>query len=200
MRENGGQYTHGSVWLAIANMMLKNRSTAYQLLSMLNPINKTFTPEGVKKYVREPYVLSADISAAPNYMGQGGWSWYTGSASWMYRAIVNWFLGIRREGRRLLIDPAVPTQFGSFLVQYRYESSVYSIKVNVSEMVRASLQRLVVDDVPMEGNSFLLVDDGKEHHVVFHLMCSYTIDPGDITDKHKNERSTSRDADYIRIT
>ncbi len=170
MRENGGQYTHASVWLAIANMRLKNRDTAYQLLGMLNPINRTLTADGVKKYLREPYVIAADISSAQNYAGQGGWSWYTGSASWLYQAIINCFLGIRREGCRFFIEPAVPARFGSYTVHYRYETSLYIIKVNVSEEKSASLPRLVVDGTAVNENMFLMVDDGREHDVVFNLM------------------------------
>lgn len=165
VRENGGQYTHAATWLAIANAMLKNSSVAYELLKALNPINTTASNKEAVKYKKEPYVMTADICNASPYIGQGGWSWYTGSSGWMYQAIVSWFLGIRREGSRLLVDPAVPHSFGDYIVRYRFGSSVYVLNVTLPKTTEQSSLCLCVDGEITQGNSFILTDDGKSHDV-----------------------------------
>jgi cellobiose phosphorylase len=147
--------------------MLKNCDAAHQLLSLLNPISAAAAPESAALYAREPYVMSADVSYAPPYVGQGGWSWYTGSAGWMYQAIVNWFLGIRHEGSRLVIDPAVPASFGSFTVQYRFGSALYVIHIKAGERKAASVPVLTVDGRSAEDNVLLLSDDRRMHMVQF---------------------------------
>jgi len=122
IRENGGQYTHAAAWLAVATSMLHDYNMARTLFTMLNPIHITQNRKDALKYEKEPYVMTADISLSPPYTGRGGWSWYTGSAGWMYQGLVCWFLGIRKEADELVIDPATPACFGEFTVWYqRYQ-------------------------------------------------------------------------------
>ena len=168
IRENGGQYTHAAVWLAIAHMDAGECGNAYDLLNMLNPVNAASTLQGAMKYEKEPYVMSADISMNPGYMGCAGWSWYTGSSSWMYQAILRWFLGIRRQGGKMVIDPSVPPSFGAYTVYYSFGDSMYVVNVKENFHAESGGRMAVVDDGPVPGNSFDLVDDGKQHTVVFY--------------------------------
>jgi cellobiose phosphorylase len=166
IRENGGQYTHAAVWLAIATAMLGDNKMAHTLFTMLNPIHITSNKRDAIRYEKEPYVMIADISLTPPYAGRGGWSWYTGSAGWMYQGLVNWFLGIRKEEDHLIIDPATPAGFGEFTVQYKFGSSIYDIHIGNRNQGAASPSGYTIDDVKMEGNRIRLVDDGNTHLVV----------------------------------
>ncbi|MDO9592248.1 MAG: glucoamylase family protein [Erysipelotrichaceae bacterium] len=166
IRENGGQYTHASIWLAMANAMAKNCINAYNLLTMLNPIHMTSSEKDAIKYEKEPYVMTADISMAAPYMGHGGWSWYTGSSGWMYQAQIRWFLGIRRQGKKLIIDPATPPDFGDYTVSYRFGDSLYEIEVKGGVEPDHSVASINVDGSNIEGKSIDLMDDGATHHVL----------------------------------
>lgn len=166
IRENGGQYTHAAVWLAIATAMLGEHKRAYSLFTMLNPIRITLNKRDALRYEKEPYVMIADISLSPPYTGRGGWSWYTGSAGWMYQGLVSWFLGIRKEEGYLIIDPATPADFGEFSIQYRYGSTVYEIKVENRSKGNLPIQNLMIDHEKVEGNRIKLNDDGKIHSVI----------------------------------
>lgn len=169
IRENGGQYTHAAVWLAIASTMIDDDSLAHTLFTMLNPIHNTSNKKGALKYEKEPYVMTADISfGAPN-TGRGGWSWYTGSAGWMYQGLVKWFLGIRKEGDHLIIDPATPENFGDYTIQYRYGAASYLIKVERRSGSDMTARELTLDGVKIEGNRIRLEDDGKYHQVSMQL-------------------------------
>ncbi len=108
IRENGGQYTHGAIWSVIAFAMLGDGDKAGELFSLLNPINHASTRAGIHRYKVEPYVACGDVYAEPAHVGRGGWTWYTGSAGWMYRAGLEWILGFRLRGATLLIDPCIP--------------------------------------------------------------------------------------------
>ena len=112
IRENGGQYTHGALWSVIAFAMLGDGDKAGELFSMLNPINHANTRAGIHRYKVEPYVACADVYSMPPHVGRGGWTWYTGSAGWMYRAGLEWILGFRLRGKTLLIDPCIPSASG----------------------------------------------------------------------------------------
>ena len=106
VRENGGQYTHAALWTLIAFAMLGDGERAGELFSLLNPINHASTRAGLHKYKVEPYAAAGDIYAVPPHTGRGGWTWYTGSASWMYRAGLESILGFQLRGERLKIEPA----------------------------------------------------------------------------------------------
>ncbi len=166
IRENGGQYTHAAVWLAIAASMLPDCNMAKTLFTMLNPIYVTQNRKDALRYEKEPYVMTADISLSPPYTGRGGWSWYTGSAGWMYQGLLNWFLGIRKEGNELVIDPATPAAFGDFSVAYKYGKSLYEIRVESRSKGTLTTEAVTVDGRLIQGNRVLLVDDGEKHCVV----------------------------------
>ena len=166
IRENGGQYTHAAVWLAIATSMLQDYNMAETLFSILNPIHITKNKKDALRYEKEPYVMTADISLSPPYTGRGGWSWYTGSAGWMYQGLVSWYLGIRKEGNELIIDPATPASFGDFSIEYKYGSSLYEISVESRSKGTLTTEAVTVDDRLVKGNRVLLVDDGEKHRIV----------------------------------
>lgn len=166
IRENGGQYTHAAVWLAIASAMIGDYSLAHTLFTMLNPIHITLNKRDALKYEKEPYVMIADISLSSPYTGRGGWSWYTGSAGWMYQGLVNWFLGIRKEDDHLIIDPSTPTSFGDFSVQYKHGATIYDIKVESRSRGVMTTEEFTLDGEKVEGNRIKLVDDGKTHLVI----------------------------------
>lgn len=166
MRENGGQYTHAAVWLAIATSMLRDYHMAQTLFTILNPIHVTQTRKDVLRYEKEPYVMTADISLSTPYTGRGGWSWYTGSAGWMYQGLLSWFLGIRKEGNELIIDPATPASFGDFSVEYKYGRSLYEIRVESRSKGTLTTEAITVDDRLIQGNRVSLVDDGEKHLII----------------------------------
>ncbi len=163
VRENGGQYTHGAIWSIIAWAMMGEREKAYELFTMLNPISHTLTPHEVMIYGNEPYVMTADVYTAQPHRGRGGWSWYTGAAGWMYQAGLEYILGIKRRQDHLLIEPCVPTQWGSFEVKYRYGTTLYTITVRCG--LKGGTSRFVIDGQPVDSPYLELHDDGATHEV-----------------------------------
>ncbi len=129
VRENGGQYTHAAIWSMIAFAMLGDGDKAAELFSILSPINHSSTPADAHRYKVEPYVVCADVYAAPPHIGRGGWTWYTGSAGWMHRAGLEWILGFRLKGASLLLEPCVPRAWPRFEILFRYHSAKYEIAV-----------------------------------------------------------------------
>ncbi len=166
IRENGGQYTHAAVWLAIATSMVKDYKMANTLFTMLNPIHITSNKRNAIRYEKEPYVMIADISLSPPYTGRGGWSWYTGSAGWMYQGLVCWFLGIRKEGNQLIIDPATPECFGAYTITYRFGNTTYEIEIESRSKGVMTTSELTLDGEKIKGNRIELLDDGKVHQVL----------------------------------
>ena len=133
VRENGGQYTHAALWLAMALARRGDGERAAKLLRLLNPIEHTGSPESAWRYVVEPYVISADVYRLPGRIGQGGWSWYTGSAAWMYRAWVEEVLGLKIRGDRMRLDPVIPGWWHGFTLRYRHGEATYEIQVENPE-------------------------------------------------------------------
>ena len=129
VRENGGQYTHAALWMAMALARKEDGERAVQLLRMLNPIEHARDAETVWHYGVEPYVVAADVYRLPGRIGQGGWSWYTGSAAWMYRAWVEEVLGLQVRGDRMRLHPVIPAAWPGFTIRYRHGETVYSIEV-----------------------------------------------------------------------
>lgn len=129
VRENGGQYTHAALWMAMAMARKGDGERAVQLLRMLNPIEHARDAKAVWHYGIEPYVVAADVYRLPGRIGQGGWSWYTGSAAWMYRAWVEEILGLQIRGDRMRIDPVIPATWPGFSLQYRHGATIYAIEV-----------------------------------------------------------------------
>jgi cyclic beta-1,2-glucan synthetase len=170
IRENGGQYTHAAIWTAMAFAALGDGDKAAELLGMLNPINRARTEAGVQRYTVEPYVVAADVYAEPPHVGRGGWTWYTGSAGWLYRAGVESMLGLRLRGGRLGVDPCIPRGWPGFKATFRYRSARYDIVVEnphgVSRGVASiELDGAVVDTAP----DLALADDGATHRLRIRL-------------------------------
>src|SRR5436190_9779817 len=143
VRENGGQYTHAAIWTAIAHVLMGDGEGAYRLFQMLNPINHARTsPEPAKgpSYKVEPYVIAADIYSHPQHMGRGGWTWYTGSASWYYRLGVEYILGLKLHGDHFTIEPCIPSHWPGYSMIYRYGSSVYRIEVTAGKQERPEVR------------------------------------------------------------
>lgn len=170
VRENGGQYTHAAIWLAMANAKLHNSAEAFRQLTMLNPVNASATLKDVLKYEKEPYVVAADILACEHLSGKGGWSWYTGSAGWMYQAILHTILGVRREQDKLFIEPALPIVFSNYSVDYLYGHSRYSIQVTSQSSYRQPRFIYTLDGHICSDSYIPLVDDGQEHRVELQLL------------------------------
>ena len=172
IRENGGQYTHGAVWAALAFAMLGDGDRAGELLSMLNPIHHADSPTGVHRYKVEPYVVCADVYSVPPHVGRGGWTWYTGSAGWMYRVALEWLLGFPRAGRksgaRSLHSPQlagfrnhVPLSFGA----------LRDLGENPSSVCRGVISVTLDGEIMPENKKALipLADDGATHNVLLVL-------------------------------
>jgi cyclic beta-1,2-glucan synthetase len=167
IRENGGQYTHAAVWSVIAFAMLGEGDKAGEMFSILNPINHASTPDAIQRYKVEPYVACADLYSMPPHVGRGGWTWYTGSAGWMYRAGLESILGFRLRGAKLVLDPCIPKTWPSFGIQFRYHSARYDIRVENPRGVSRGIVRTELDGVTLPGNhaKILLADDGAAHDV-----------------------------------
>ena len=167
IRENGGQYTHGAIWAIMAFAALGDGDRVGELFSILNPVNHTSTRAGLYRYRVEPYVVAADVYAEAPHIGRGGWTWYTGSAGWMYRAGIEWLLGFRLRGAALFIDPCIPRAWGRFSVRFRYHASRYEITVENPRGVTRGIERVEVDDarVDLGAEGLPLVDDGAIHRV-----------------------------------
>ena len=173
VRENGGQYTHGAIWAAMAFAALGDRDRAWELASMINPVNHARTPEEVATYKAEPYVIAADVYALAPHTGRGGWSWYTGSAGWMYRLIVESLLGVTLEGNGLRFAPCLPADWTAFTMRYRYRETPYDITVRqtlaaVGEAMRPTT--VTVDGVAQSDSAVHLIDDHATHQVVVELQ------------------------------
>ncbi len=163
VRENGGQYTHAAIWATMAFARLGDSKRAWELLTMINPVNHANTPEGVATYKAEPYVVAADVYAVSPHTGRGGWSWYTGSAGWMYRLILESLLGLRREGEQLRFAPCLPADWESFKIHYRCRETTYQITILQTNSTSAA--GVIVDGVEQTDNAIPLVDDRQEHIV-----------------------------------
>ena len=167
IRENGGQYTHAATWSVQAFAKLGDGDRAAKLLSLLNPINHALTWAAVQRYKVEPYVACADVYSTPPHVGRGGWTWYTGSAGWMYRAGLESILGFTVEGNALRIDPCVPRAWRDFEIAFRHCTTRYEILVENHAGVCRGVVRLELDDqvLPHVSKHVVLVDDGAIHRV-----------------------------------
>lgn len=168
VRENGGQYTHGAIWAAMAFAALGERERAWELLTMINPVNHALSAEGVATYKTEPYVVAADVYALTPHIGRGGWSWYTGSAGWMYRLVVESLLGLRLAGDTLHLAPCLPADWHAYRIHYRYRDTVYHIAISqmrVGDAGESGVTSVTVDGVAQPGKAIPLVDDRQEHMV-----------------------------------
>jgi cellobiose phosphorylase len=164
VRENGGQYTHGAIWMAMAFARLGDSRRAWELTAMINPVNHSRSPESIAAYKVEPYAVAADVYALSPHTGRGGWTWYTGSAGWMYRLILESLLGLQLTVDRLSFAPLLPADWEGFRVHYRYRETVYHIAV-LRRQVGDGLPSVTVDGARQQDTSITLVDDHQEHSV-----------------------------------
>jgi cyclic beta-1,2-glucan synthetase len=168
IRENGGQYTHAAAWTVLALAKLGDGHAAAELLALLNPINHTRTPTGIERYKVEPYVIAADVYSVAPHAGRGGWTWYTGSAGWLYRAGIEGILGLHRRGDHLVLRPCIPTSWPGFEVTYRFRTTTYHIAVTNPRSVSQGIAEAVLDGqiLPSALEACIpLVDDGGSHQV-----------------------------------
>ncbi|MGH7517708.1 MAG: GH36-type glycosyl hydrolase domain-containing protein [Gemmatimonadales bacterium] len=165
VRENGAQYTHAALWAVLATALRGRGDRAFELFQMLNPLSHSRTPEEVATYKVEPYVVAADVYTAPGQVGRGGWTWYTGSASWMYRVGIETILGFTRRGDRLELHPCVPDSWPEFSLEYRHGGSVYAIVVQNPGALAGGGAEVVLDGCTLNEPAIPLVDDGRRHEV-----------------------------------
>jgi cyclic beta-1,2-glucan synthetase len=165
LRENGGQYTHGVLWSVLAETLLDDGDRAGALFGLLDPIHHAATPEQVALYQVEPYVVAADVYAAPGHVGRGGWTWYSGSAAWMYRIGVESILGVTRHGASLLVRPCIPSSWPRYEVTYRRGASRYRIVVENPEGRCGGVLRVELDGVVLPSATIPIPDDGLDHQV-----------------------------------
>ncbi len=163
VRENGGQYTHAALWLIWAYAGLKHGSRAGELLDLINPIRHSQADP--LRYIVEPYVISADVYAVAPHTGRGGWSWYTGSAGWMYRLGIEMILGLRRVANQLTITPCIPPDWPSYQAWYRYGATQYHIQVANPYAGTSAITKITIDGVVLPGNTIPLAEDGATHIV-----------------------------------
>jgi cyclic beta-1,2-glucan synthetase len=164
VRENGGQYTHGAIWTVMAFAALGDSRRAWELFDMINPVNHASSEAAIATYKVEPYVVAADVYAVSPHTGRGGWTWYTGSAGWMYRLIVESLLGLKLEVDKLRFAPCLPSEWETFKLHYRYRETVYHIVV-LQTHAPDSKTSVTVDGVEQQDEAVPLVDDRLEHAV-----------------------------------
>jgi len=164
VRENGGQYTHAAVWAAMAFAALGDIERTWELFTMINPLNHAKSAEGISVYKTEPYVLASDVYALSPHVGRGGWTWYTGSAGWMYQFVVESLLGLRREGDKLHFAPCLPPDWSAFKLHYRFRETAYHIGVVQSATADGATQ-VTVDGLHQRDPFISLADDRRDHDV-----------------------------------
>ena len=163
VRENGGQYTHSAIWTAMAFATMGDTESAWDLVRMMNPLRHAATPESLATYKVEPYVVAADVYAVSPHAGRGGWTWYTGSAGWMYRMILETLLGLRIAVDKLHFDPRVPKDWKEFEISYRFRNTTYDIKIKPG--ASSGTTQVLVDGLMQSDPWLQLVDDEKPHKV-----------------------------------
>jgi cellobiose phosphorylase len=193
VRENGGQYTHAAIWVAMALAKLGRADDAWRIARMLNPIRHSEATEAARRYRLEPYVVAADVYSAPGHLGRGGWSWYTGSAGWMYRLLTESLLGLRREGERLTFAPLVPDDWRRWSADWRHGGTRYHIEF-VRQPGDTGVADVSVDGALQSGHAIDLVDDGDNHEV----LVRFAKMEGARATEDSEQHATSRDASGVR--
>lgn len=168
VRENGGQYSHSAIWTVMAFAELGETELAWELFRLINPISHGATPDDRLLYRVEPYVIAADVYGVTPHTGRGGWTWYTGSAGWLYRLIVESLLGITLECDKLKFAPRLPVDWKNFKIHYRYRETFYHITIN-QNFPGGTTQKLSLDGTPVSENFIRLQNDRVDHHVVLEI-------------------------------
>jgi cellobiose phosphorylase len=168
VRENGGQYTHGAIWTVMAFAAMGDGERAWELFNLINPIAHGASQKAISIYRAEPYVVAADVYGVPPHTGRGGWTWYTGSAGWMYRLITESLLGLHLEIDKLRLAPRMPTSWPTYKIHYRYRQTVYHINIHNGGGGMA-VARLTTDGVEQPDKLVTLIDDHHEHTVEVEL-------------------------------
>jgi cellobiose phosphorylase len=178
VRENGGQYTHGAVWTALAFAQLGDADRAWEAFALLDPVSHGDSAAAIARYKVEPYVTAGDVYSSLPHAGRGGWTWYTGSAGWLHQLLVDSLLGLERRGARLRLRPLLPRGWPGFTILYRFGSATYEIACRASDS--ASGAGTSVDGVAVPEGWIDLVDDRAAHAVVVHCHArgSAPMDPG----------------------
>jgi cellobiose phosphorylase len=164
VRENGGQYTHAAVWATMAFAALGDSARAWELMRMINPVNHGDSAHAIEIYKVEPYVMAADVYGVDPHAGRGGWSWYTGSAGWMYRLVVESLLGLQVAGDRLRLDAVLPAEWEECEMTYRYRETDYRIVFRLAG-ADAGGARILLDGAVQPGPDVGLVNDGTAHRI-----------------------------------
>jgi cellobiose phosphorylase len=167
VRENGGQYSHAAIWTLMAFAALRDRDKVWELFSMIQPLGHASDMQSMKVYKVEPYVIAADVYANESHRGRGGWTWYTGSAGWMYQFIIGSLLGIELKKDQLQFTPCFPSDWPSVQIQYKYGTSAYHITVYQLKANEESWWKSEAGEG--KGNAIQLVDDGIEHRFEVHV-------------------------------
>jgi cyclic beta-1,2-glucan synthetase len=169
VRENGGQYTHGALWLAMAFAVQGEGEKAVRLLNMLNPIEHSSDINAARRYEVEPYAVAADIYALSGDVGRGGWTWYTGSAGWMYRVWLEGVLGFKLRGEKLTLDPVIPPEWEGFSLSFRYGKSIYDIRVVNPDGTGKGVKWVELDGRRLSSDQIELECGPIKHKVIVHL-------------------------------
>ncbi len=174
VRENGGQYTHAAIWASMAFAALGDNQRAWELMTIINPANHALNRQAAETYKVEPYVVAADVYAASAHTGRGGWTWYTGSAGWMYRLILESLLGLRLEVDKLRFEPCLPAHWPSFTIHYRYRETQYHIVFTQRPVAAGEREvaTVTLDGIDQHDTFVALVDDRQDHVVAVNLPVS----------------------------
>jgi cellobiose phosphorylase len=165
IRENGGQYTHAATWVVLATALQGYGDRALELWNLINPVYHATTAEEVQHYKVEPYVVCADVYGAPPHTGRGGWTWYTGSASWLYRVAIETILGFHLQGETFRVEPCIPPSWPGFELRYRHRSATYRIRVDNAAGTGRGVRSVELDGQRLPTDTVPLSDDGQAHNV-----------------------------------
>ncbi|MTI67917.1 MAG: glycosyl transferase [Firmicutes bacterium] len=165
VRENGGQYTHAATWVIKANAMMKNREKAWKLYNLINPVNHTRTPIECATYKVEPYVMAADVYAVSPHDGRGGWTWYTGTAGWMYKVGLEDILGFKKVDNRIYLNPCIPSDWPEYTMKYNYNDSQYIINIKNPNKIYEGIKEIKYDKKVIDKDYIELKNDNKDHNI-----------------------------------
>jgi cellobiose phosphorylase len=168
VRENGGQYTHAAIWAAMAYAAAGDAGSAWDLMNLISPLHHSSSPDRIATYRVEPYVAVADVCGAAPHAGRGGWTWYTGSAAWMYRLMTESLLGLNLEVDRLRLKPCLPEGWPEVRVSYRHHDTRHQIVMR-RKGSGCGVLRVTLDGTEVPGDAIPLLDDRQDHSVVVEI-------------------------------